>query len=71
MAVNSLLARLEFPVLSSLGVNESHLDTLAAIALEDFFHTQSAVPWSLEELRRAFAGALAEESRSATASTHP
>jgi alcohol dehydrogenase len=62
-AVDALLNELDFPVLSSLGVDESHLDTLADIALEDFFHTQSPVPWSRDELRGAFAAALHERQR--------
>jgi alcohol dehydrogenase len=65
-AINSLLARLDFPVLRSLGVEEEQLDTLARLALEDFFHTQSPVPWSDAELRRAFESALAVEAWTAT-----
>jgi alcohol dehydrogenase len=61
--VRDLLARLEFPVLHSVGVGEEHLDELTKIALEDFFHTQSPVPWTYEELRHAFAAALAETGR--------
>jgi alcohol dehydrogenase len=70
-AINVLLARLQFPVLHSLGVDESHLDRLASIAQDDFFHTQSPVPWSHRELRDAFAAALAEEDRAAATSTRP
>jgi alcohol dehydrogenase class IV len=40
-AIGTLLARLDFPVLASLGVGEEHLDELTRIALEDFFITQS------------------------------
>jgi alcohol dehydrogenase len=62
-AVRDLLAALEFPVLRSLGVDESHLDALTELALQDFFHTQAPSPWSAEEMRTAFASALAEQDR--------
>jgi choline dehydrogenase len=64
-AVNELLARLEFPVMRSLGVGQEHLDTLTTLALEDFFHTQSPVPWTADEVRHAFDAALAREQRTA------
>src|SRR5207302_291237 len=53
-AVEELLARLDFPVLRSVGVDEDQLDALTEIALEDFFHTQSRVRWTAAELRHAF-----------------
>jgi alcohol dehydrogenase len=62
-AVDALLTELDFPVLSSIGVQETDLDALAEIALEDFFHTQSPVPWSRDELREAFETALHEKER--------
>lgn len=62
-AIDALLTKLDFPVLRSVGVDESHLDTLAEIALDDFFHTQSPVPWTRQELRAAFEAALAQEHR--------
>jgi choline dehydrogenase len=68
-AINALLARLQFPVLGSVGVDESHLDRLAQIALEDFFHTQAPQPWSYEELRLALEAALAERDRTVAAPT--
>jgi alcohol dehydrogenase len=68
-AINDLLARLKFPVLGSLGVDESHLDTLTQIAREDFFHTQSPVPWSDGELRQVFEAALAQDDRVPAGST--
>lgn len=61
--VRELLARLEFPVLRSLGVNAGHLDTLTELALEDFFITQSPHPWIADEVRAAFEAALALEGR--------
>ncbi len=68
-AIDSLLTKLQFPVLRSVGVDESHLDRLAEIAHEDFFHTQSRVPWSQEELRQAFEAALAQGRPRGRAST--
>ncbi|HLY50459.1 MAG TPA: iron-containing alcohol dehydrogenase [Solirubrobacteraceae bacterium] len=61
--IRDLLARLQFPVLGAVGVSEEHLDALTDIAQEDFFHTQSPVAWSRDELRAAFTAALAETER--------
>jgi alcohol dehydrogenase len=70
-AINELLTRLQFPVLRAVGADESHIDTLTKIALDDFFHTQSPVPWSSEEMRHAFEAALAQEDRTAAPAVHP
>lgn len=67
--VRDLLARLDFPVLGSLGVDEGHLDALTELALEDFFITQSPEPWTAAEARHAFASALAIDERNAISST--
>jgi choline dehydrogenase len=64
--VRALLAELEFPVLHSLGVREEHLDELTDLALKDYFHTQSPVPWTADEMRGAFEVALAQRDRSST-----
>ena len=61
--VRGLLAELEFPVMSSIGVQQGHLEELTALALDDFFITQSPEPWSADEVRAAFAEALAEGER--------
>jgi alcohol dehydrogenase class IV len=61
--VRTLLAELEFPLLRSLGVEEGHLDALTELALDDFFHTQSPEPWNADDLRQAFAAALAQSER--------
>jgi choline dehydrogenase len=61
--VRALLAELEFPVLRSLGVEESQLDALTELALQDFFHTQSPEPWTAAEIRAAFVSALTEVDR--------
>ncbi len=62
-AIDALLTKLDFPVLRSVGADESDLDTLADIAQEDFFHTQSPVPWSHDELRAALEAALHQPQR--------
>ena len=61
--VRRLLAQLEFPVLSSLGITEADLSHLADLALADFFITMSPVPWSKDEVVGAFASALALSDR--------
>ena len=63
-AVRRILAELDFPVLSSLGITESDLDHLTDLALDDFFITMAPAPWSRDEVRAAFSMALAVESRS-------
>lgn len=62
-AVRRILANLDFPVLTSLGLSESDLDELADLALADYFITMSPVPWSRDEVFAAFSSALALESR--------
>ena len=68
-AVRELLARLDFPVLRELGANGGDVDALAARAMQDFFITQSPVPWVLAEVRAAFTAALDETDRAAPAPT--
>jgi alcohol dehydrogenase len=62
-AVQDLLAELDFPVLGSLGVTADHLDELTTLALDDYFITESPSPWSGDEVRTAFATALATTAR--------
>jgi alcohol dehydrogenase len=64
-AVRSILAQLNFPVLSSLGFVEADIEELADIALADYFITQAPAPWSKEEVVEAFMSALRLEERSA------
>ena len=61
--ISELLARLDFPVLTSLGVQERDLDRLTSLAQADFFITQSPRPWSDAEVRAAFASALSRSER--------
>ena len=62
-AVRRILAELDFPVLSSLGFEETDLDHLADLALADYFITMSPVPWTKAEVVGAFASALSVSSR--------
>ena len=62
-AVRRILAELDFPVLRSLGLGEDDVDTLADLALEDYFITMAPSPWSKDEVIAAFASALALEER--------
>ncbi len=62
-AVTRILRELDFPVLSSLGVTDDDLDTLANAALDDFFITMAPAPWSRDEVLTAFGTALALASR--------
>lgn len=61
--IRDLLAELDFPVMSSIGVREAQLAELTALALDDFFITQAPEPWSADEVTAAFADALAETTR--------
>jgi len=64
-AVRKILADLDFPVLRSLGLGEDDVDTLADLALEDYFITMAPTPWSKDEVVAAFSAALALEHRAA------
>jgi alcohol dehydrogenase len=61
--VRDLLADLQFPVLRDVGVTEEHVEDLTRLALEDFFITQSPVPWTAEEVETVLRSALAIEGR--------
>jgi len=62
-AVDRILAELDFPVLRSLDIGPNDLDTLADLALEDYFITMAPVPWTKDEVIAAFTAALALEAR--------
>jgi alcohol dehydrogenase len=62
-AVRRILAELDFPVLSSLGITDADLEHLTDLALDDFFITMAPAPWSREEVLTAFSSALAVASR--------
>jgi alcohol dehydrogenase len=63
-AIERLLAELDFPTLSSVGVTETDLDGLADSALEDYFITVAPAPWSKADVLECYRTALAVEARS-------
>jgi alcohol dehydrogenase len=63
--VRKILADLDFPVLSSIGVTAGDIELLSDNALADYFITQSPRPWTKPEVVEAFTAALNLESRSA------
>jgi len=62
-AIRRILAELNFPVLSELGITASDLDRLADLALDDYFITMSPAPWTRDEVLSAFGAALALTTR--------
>ena len=62
--LRELIAALDFPVLSSLGITDADVDRLTDAALGDFFITVAPQPWSRDEVRGAFLSALRLTSRS-------
>jgi choline dehydrogenase len=61
--LQSLLADLDFPVLSDLGLNETDLDRLTDLALGDYFISMSPHPWDRAEVHDAFTAALSLRER--------
>jgi alcohol dehydrogenase len=57
--VRRILAELEFPTLTAVGVTESDLDGLTEGALADYFISVAPAPWSPAEVRAAYAQGLA------------
>ena len=58
-AVRRILAELEFPTLTAVGVTEADLDGLTEGALADYFISVAPAPWSPSEVRAAYAQGLA------------
>jgi alcohol dehydrogenase len=58
-AVRRILAELEFPTLTAVGVTEPDLDGLTEAALADYFISVAPAPWSPAEVRAAYAQGLA------------
>ena len=58
-AVRRILAELEFPTLTAVGVTEPDLDGLTEGALADYFISVAPAPWSPAEVRAAYAQGLA------------
>jgi alcohol dehydrogenase len=64
-AVRKILADLDFPVLSSIGITQADIELLSENAMNDYFITQAPKPWSKAEVVEAFMAALKLEKRSA------
>ena len=64
-AVHKILADLDFPVLSSIGITQADIELLSENAMNDYFITQAPKPWSKTEVVEAFTAALKLEKRSA------
>jgi len=64
-AVRKILADLDFPVLSSIGITQSDIELLSDNAMNDYFITQAPKPWSKAEVVEAFTAALNLAERSA------
>jgi alcohol dehydrogenase class IV len=62
-AVRGLLAGLGFPTLREAGVRADQLDALVALALDDYCLGVDAHRWSEQDVRGAFAAALALDAR--------
>ena len=58
-AVRRILAELEFPTLTAVGVTEPDLPGLTEAALADYFISVAPAPWSPAEVRAAYAQGLA------------
>jgi alcohol dehydrogenase len=57
--VRRILAELEFPTLTAVGVTESDLDGLTEGALVDYFISVAFVSWSSVEVRVVYAQGFA------------
>jgi choline dehydrogenase len=62
-AVERILAELDFPVLSRLGISADDVGRMTDLALDDYFITMSPSPWTRDEVSGAFEAALRVRSR--------
>jgi choline dehydrogenase len=62
-AIRSLLRRIGFPTLREAGVGDDRLDRLVELSLADYCITVDPKRWDEADVRRAYAAALALESR--------
>lgn len=68
-AVRTLLADLQFPVMSQVGLTDADLNRLTDLALADYFISMSPEPWDRAEVYTAFASALSLSQRRLTAAS--
>jgi alcohol dehydrogenase len=66
-AVRRLLADVDFPTMREAGVGSEHVDRLTELALDEYFLTINPHEWSEDDVRRAYASALALETRAVPA----
>jgi alcohol dehydrogenase len=66
-AVRRLLAEVDFPTMREAGVGAEHVDRLTELALDEYFLTINPHEWSEADVRRAYASALALETRAVPA----
>jgi len=62
-AVRRLLAQIGFPTCAEAGVGDAHVDALVALARADYCLTVSPHAWTEDDIRSAYAEALALRSR--------
>ena len=64
-AVQSILAELEFPVLSDLGIGRHEVDSLADVVMADPLMAVAPEPWSRQDVCAAYHAALRLTTRNA------
>lgn len=57
-AIKRIIAEIDIPVLKDVGVKEEDIAILAERTMEDFFITQSPVPWTKDEVLAVFESAF-------------
>jgi alcohol dehydrogenase len=65
-AVRRILADLDFPVLSDLGIGEADVNQLTDLAMADVYVTLAPRPWTHDEVRAAYRSALHLTARTPT-----
>lgn len=65
-AIKRIIAEIDIPVLREVGVKEEDIETLADRTMEDFFITQSPVPWTRDEVLTVFKSAFKHTDRRQT-----
>jgi alcohol dehydrogenase class IV len=67
--VRRLLAEVGFPTCAEAGVADADIEALVALARDDYCLTVSPHTWTDEDIRRAYADALALGSRGSPSNT--
>lgn len=69
-AIRKILAQLEFPVLSDLGIGDQDVGSLADLAIGDLYLTLAPEPWSREDVCAAYHAALGLKTRNVASRTN-